>query len=305
MHSPILLGLYNGNPAARVVTGLVDGLLAHGQQGRMACGISPMTSAGIPMPSVAGDGGGASLPMQSAWAAWRFGRTTSRGPCSGGWCPAIFGAGRTQRKCADRAGPARGLGGGHAQGQGGNDVARFEAWNSTGDKAWLAALNAAGIADKAQHMFMITRGNGGPTVAPALQRERLGGIALKRNQTWPGNAVSWRFADPQAAVEVAILVRDATPEHFTVIAHNTRAVPVSAQMGTWNVVAGRWTMTQGWRKGMATRRRGRLPRARWPSSAADRSRLPPRGRDDGDDLHPRAKSGDPARGARRSGHWPR
>jgi hypothetical protein len=128
-------------------------------------------------------------------------------------------------------------------------------------------------------MFMITRGNGGPTVeAPneLLQRERLGGIALKRNQTWPGNAVSWRFADPQAAVEVAILVRDATPEHFTVIAHNTRAVPVSAQMGTWNVVAGRWTMTQGWRKGMATRRRGRLPRARWPSSAADRSRLPSR-----------------------------
>jgi hypothetical protein len=34
MHSPILLGLYNADPTARhLVTGLVDGLLAHGKQG--------------------------------------------------------------------------------------------------------------------------------------------------------------------------------------------------------------------------------------------------------------------------------
>jgi hypothetical protein len=78
-----------------------------------------------------------------------------------------------------------------------------------------------------------------------LQRERLGGIALKRNQTWPGNAVSWRFADPEAALNVAILVRDATPEGFTVIARNTTDREQRAQMGTWNVVAGTWTMTQG------------------------------------------------------------
>ena len=31
-----------------------------------------------------------------------------------------------------------------------------------------------------------------------LQRERLGGVALNRNQTWPGNSVSWRFAEPGA-----------------------------------------------------------------------------------------------------------
>jgi hypothetical protein len=28
-----------------------------------------------------------------------------------------------------------------------------------------------------------------------LQRERLGGIALVRGQYWPGNLVSWRFAE--------------------------------------------------------------------------------------------------------------
>jgi hypothetical protein len=92
MHSPILLGLYNGNPAARgLVTGLVDGLLAHGQQGRMACGISPMTSAGIPMPS------GRAMAAGQACRCSRPGRpggspdrTSICGPCSGGWCPAIF-----------------------------------------------------------------------------------------------------------------------------------------------------------------------------------------------------------------------
>jgi hypothetical protein len=194
--------------------------------------------------------------MQSAWAAWRFtGQDKYLRPVLGRLVPGNFSAlGELNENALTVLGQREAWAAATRKAaQGGNDVARFEAWNSTGDKAWLAALNAAGIADKAQHMFMITKGEWWTDRVEApnelLQRERLGGIALKRNQTWPGNAVSWRFADPQAAVEVAILVRDATPEHFTVIAHNTRAVPVSAQMGTWNVVAGRWTMTQGLAQG--------------------------------------------------------
>jgi hypothetical protein len=75
--------------------------------------------------------------------------------------------------------------------QGGNDVARFEAWNSTGDKAWLAALNAAGIADKAQHMFMITKGNGGPTVLrrPTSCSSASGWAASRSSATRPGRAM--------------------------------------------------------------------------------------------------------------------
>jgi len=48
-----------------------------------------------------------------------------------------------------------------------------------------------------------------------LQRSRLGGMALRRNQIFPGHLVSWRFAGaPTAAENVAILIADASPTHF-------------------------------------------------------------------------------------------
>jgi hypothetical protein len=78
-----------------------------------------------------------------------------------------------------------------------------------------------------------------------LQRQRLGGIALVRNQTYPGNTVSWRFANPDAAGMVAILVPGATIGHFKVIAYNTSDVAQPATMSTWNVTAGKWKMTAG------------------------------------------------------------
>jgi hypothetical protein len=78
-----------------------------------------------------------------------------------------------------------------------------------------------------------------------LQRERLGGIALKRNYTYPGNAVSWRFADPDGAVKVAILVPDAMRDRFKVIAYNTSDSAEQATMTTWNVTAGQWAVTTG------------------------------------------------------------
>ena len=76
-----------------------------------------------------------------------------------------------------------------------------------------------------------------------LQRERLGGVALRRNQTWPGHTVSWRFEEPDAAEQVAILMPGATPSHFTITAFNTGDRAQRAAMTTWNVTAGRWRMT--------------------------------------------------------------
>ncbi|MFD2783690.1 LamG-like jellyroll fold domain-containing protein [Novosphingobium pokkalii] len=253
MHTPILLGLYNADPTARhLVTGMVDGLLAHGKQGADGLWRFPNDISWNSDAERAGDGGGASLPMQSAWAAWRFtGDDKYLRPVLGRLVPGQFGAlGELNENVLTVLNQRAAWQGTTLKAaQGGNDVARFEAWNSTGNRAWLEALNAAGIADKAQHMYMYTQGHWWTDRVEApnelLQRERLGGIALKRNQTWPGNAVSWRFADPEAALKVAILVRDATPEGFTVIAHNTTAQEQRAQMGTWNVVAGTWTMTQG------------------------------------------------------------
>jgi hypothetical protein len=78
-----------------------------------------------------------------------------------------------------------------------------------------------------------------------LQRSRLGGIALKRNYIYPGHTVSWRFAEPEGAVQVAILVPGATQTKFKVIAFNTSGHAIKATMTTWNITAGQWKMTSG------------------------------------------------------------
>ncbi len=130
---------------------------------------------------------------------------------------------------------------------GGGAFERYAAWNASGDTKWLDALHADAIADKAQHQYMYTEGHWWSDRVDQpneiLQRERLGGVALRRNQSWPGNSVSWRFAEPGAAEQVAILVPGATTGKFKVIAWNTSGRPQSVDMTAWNVTAGRWKMT--------------------------------------------------------------
>jgi hypothetical protein len=117
----------------------------------------------------------------------------------------------------------------------------------TGDKAWLEKLHAEAIRSKSQNMYMLTEGHWWSDRVDQpneiLQRERLGGIALRRNQTWPGNTVSWRFDDPEGAVQVAILLPGATPNHFKVIAYNASDKVQRAKMTAWDVSAGTWRMT--------------------------------------------------------------
>lgn len=91
------------------------------------------------------------------------------------------------------------------------------------------------------------RPRGIPTVN--LQRARLGGVALKRNQTYPGHTVSWRFNDPEAATQVAIAIPAPQQDRFTVIAYNTSGKPQRASMTGWNVAPGQWRITQGVSKG--------------------------------------------------------
>ena len=123
------------------------------------------------------------------------------------------------------------------------------AWQATGDKKYLEALHADGIQAKAQREYMNTEGHwwSDRVEAPSefLQRARLGGIALKRNQSWPGHTVSWRFAQPDAAEQVALLVHAPSPDRFKVIAYNLGTRAVDAEMSTWNVTAGQWRMTSG------------------------------------------------------------
>ena len=78
-----------------------------------------------------------------------------------------------------------------------------------------------------------------------LQRARLGGIALQRDRIYPGNVISWQFDAPASDESVAILVPEATPDHFKVIAYNLDAAAVKAHMTGWEIDPGKWEITQG------------------------------------------------------------
>jgi hypothetical protein len=250
MHAPILLGLYNANPAARgLVTGVVDGWLAHGK---------PDAGGSISYPNEinwrsdaerVGDGGGVPTPLQSAWAAWRFtgdtkyltpivSRATKSGPAANADLNENVAAvlDRTDWRAKLTADAANG-----------GEFQRYAAWDATGDVKWLEALHGDAIADKSQHEYMYTEGHWWSDRVEQpnelLQRERLGGVALKRNQTYPGNTVSWRFAQADAAEHVALLLPGARPDRFEVIAWNASGQPQQAEMTSWNVVGGRWRVT--------------------------------------------------------------
>ncbi|MDO6413355.1 LamG-like jellyroll fold domain-containing protein [Sphingomonas sp. BIUV-7] len=249
LHAPTLLGLYNGNPDARgLVTGLMDGWIAHGKQAADGIWSFPNEINFYSDKERVGDGGGATTVLQPAWAAYRFtgdakylrpilGRVAKAGPSALAEFNEnsfdVLPEGPAWRKAlAGKAGT--------------DSFSRYAAWAQTGDLAPLAALHTDSLRDKMQHEAMLTTGHWWSdrvdSPSDILQRERLGGVALRRGLFWPGNTVSWRFADSAAAEQVAILVPGATPDRFRVIAYNTSAVPQRATMTGWSVTAGRWTM---------------------------------------------------------------
>jgi mannitol-1-phosphate/altronate dehydrogenase len=254
MHAPILLGVYSANPAAEhLVTGVIDGWMAHGKQAADGTWRFPNEINWRSDAERKGDGGGLTTSLQSAWAAYRFtgdakylrpleGRVAESGAKSLEEMNenAIAVLGRQQDWGKALLAKAKGSD---------NPFTLYTAWSMTGDKSWLDALHAQAIEAKSQHMWMYTEGHWWTDRVDqpneTLQRERLGGIALKRNYTYPGNTVSWRFADPEGAVKVAILVPGATRDRFKVIAYNASDQAESAEMTTWNVTAGTWAMTSG------------------------------------------------------------
>jgi hypothetical protein len=251
-HAPILMGIYNGDPTARgLITGLMDGWLAHGKKDAKGNWTFPdninwRTDAERPGDGVAND-----VPLQSAWAAWRFtgdekylrpliGRVARSGP---GLLSEIDenAVGVLDRR--DDWGKALG----DAAAEGSDPFAQYSAWEATGDTRYLEALHADAIAFKSQHMYMYTEGHWWTDrvsqPSDILQRERLGGVALWRNQSYPGNTVSWRFDMPGASTQVALLVPNATRTQFKVIGYNSSDAPQGATMTAWNVTGGEWRMT--------------------------------------------------------------
>ncbi len=122
-------------------------------------------------------------------------------------------------------------------------------WQLTGDKSYLERLYAEEIEHCDLLDYINTKGSlwidrvGVPYAE--LQRARLGGVALLRNELYPGHTVSWRLAAPANAESMAILIPDATPTGFKVIAYNLESVPVHATMTGWNIDPGVWEITQG------------------------------------------------------------
>jgi hypothetical protein len=252
LHGPMLVGLYNGNAAARgLVTGVIDGWLAHGKQGKDGVWSYPNEINWRSDAERAGDGGGVSTPLQAAWASYRFtgdakylrpleGRVAKSGPGAlSEMNENVFDTapqGAAWRKALlDKASD--------------EPFARYTAWAATGNVAPLEQLHADAIATKSQRLYMMTEGHWWSdrveSAMDILQRERLGGVALVRNQGWPGNSVSWRFDHDDAAEKVAILLPGATPAHFRVMAYNGSDQAEAATMTSWNVTAGQWRMTRG------------------------------------------------------------
>ena len=72
-HAPILIGLYNGNVQARgLVTGLIDGWMAHGKKGSDGHWSYPNEINWRTDAERVGDRGGLTTPLQAAWASWRW-----------------------------------------------------------------------------------------------------------------------------------------------------------------------------------------------------------------------------------------
>ncbi len=261
-----LLVDYNGNPAAKkVLLELADGLLAHRKEAADGRYTLPTAIHFKDDKDSAATRSYFAWPL--FWSAWKWtgdrkyldpifdGGTTSLLAVNANtldllnlrkdWGPRILSGERgqsTETRPRDDRGTSR------ADTYRGSSIAHFS-WQLTGDKRQLEQLYARQIEECDLLDYVNTEGSlwidrvGAPNVE--LQRARLGGVALVRNGTFPGHVISWRFAAPANDQSVAILVPDATPTGFKVIAYNMEATPVRATMTGWNVDPGIWEITQG------------------------------------------------------------
>ncbi len=259
LHPALLLGGYNADPnSRRLVTGLADGYLAHAYtnaKGQWALPNEINWKTGKTRGGELFEGSGGADTLHTFWAAYRWTgevrylkpieyRVANAGPAGLSLLNenVLDLLGKRDSWGADLAKAA-------AQPDAVPDFAHHAAWEASGDTAWLDALYRAETRDKLQSFYMNTEGHWwsdrveSPTVN--LQRARLGGVALKRNQTYPGHTVSWRFADPEGAVQVALLLPKPRQDRFTVIAYNTGGKLQRAQMTGWNVAAGQWRVRSG------------------------------------------------------------
>ena len=269
LHPGILMAEYNGDPTGRkFVTGLADGIIAHGKPD--AAGIMTYPDEiNWRTDATRGDLPAGQSPMQLMWASWRWtGNDKYLGPILSSVQKAstqdsVSVGGARVKAEKDNIRPINSLNedlvnvlgkqdswGAAAVRKGkGGGLEAFVAWEMTGDKSYLDALYGADMRRAATTMYSQTEGHWWTDRVELdsqyLQRSRLGGVALIRGNMYQGNTVSWAFADPEAAVDVAVLVPNPSRDHFKVIAYNVTSQPVQATMTGWNINSGQWEMKAG------------------------------------------------------------
>lgn len=257
LHPAFLVGDWNADPTGRgLVTGLADGYLAHAYTADDGQWVLPneinwATGKTRGGELVKGSGGGDTMHL--FWTAWRWTgkpdylkaldyRALRGGPGS------LANVGENFIGVLGREGDwGKALV--EAADKGDTGFASVVAWQQSGDKKYLEAAHAEAIELKAQREYLVTEGHWWSdrveSASEILQRLRLGGVALERNQSYPGHTVSWRFARDGAAERVAILMPDARRDRFKVIGYNLDGKAQAATMTGWNVEPGTWRMTWG------------------------------------------------------------
>jgi hypothetical protein len=256
LHPGILLGDFNGDPTMRkLVIDLADGHLAHGKQDPDGTWRYPEdinAATGQSRGELTGKGRGNVAVMQLFWAAWRWtGDEKYLRPLKG---EIAHQSGRGLDELNSDVIDMLDL---RAQAtpmiktmvdKGSDDpFTLYEAWRSTGDTAYLDKVYSDEITTAEQRMWMVTEAHWWSDrvelFSDILQRSRLGGMALRRNQMFPGHLVSWRFDTPTAAEDVGILVTGGQ-KNFKVTGYNLTGQPLHAVMTGWDIAAGQWRVTR-------------------------------------------------------------
>ncbi|HEX7486669.1 MAG TPA: LamG-like jellyroll fold domain-containing protein [Vicinamibacterales bacterium] len=258
MHPAMLLVEFNGAPKIRKwLLELADGLLAHAKTDAAGNVALPTTihfasdEALVTGPST---GGGIDRTTPLLWAAYRWtGDRKYLKPYLAAGPRSLSGIGANALDLMGmRAewGPQI-LKGMTPENTGGRTAggSRHFAWQVGGDTRLLERLYTEQAENARLREYINTDGSlwiDRVTVEHGdLQRARLGGVALERNSIYPGHVVSWDFAQPDADERVAILVREATPQHVRLVAYNLDTRPVVARMTGWDIDPGSWEISQG------------------------------------------------------------
>lgn len=256
LHPAIMLGEFNADRRSRkLVTGLADGYLAHAYTAEDGQWVLPNEinwRTGETRGGEMNNGSGSGDVPNIFWTAWHWTsdnnylkpldyRVARGGPAAlsrltDNFLDALGKRETWGKTLAENAAP-------------GNEFESFVAWENTSDKKYLEAHYAHAIQQKSQSLYFNTEGHWWSDRVEArhdlLQRARLGGIALSRNRTYPGHRVSWRFDDPEGAMQMALLMPRAQKHQFKVIAFNLSEQSQAADMTGWNISAGRWRLTTG------------------------------------------------------------